>query len=112
MYNKTSGQSTLLESNPIPDDIQPFFYEEKKNPQGESVVTSNNLTEVVQRVPKTELLQDYLSDKLQVNASGIKTVQSTIGSDFNYYTVVVDHDEGLKQYEFLVNTKNDEVKQV
>lgn len=56
MYNKTSGQSTLLESNPIPHDIQPFFYEEKKNPQGESVVTSNNLTEVVQRVPKTELL--------------------------------------------------------
>jgi hypothetical protein len=26
MFNKTSGESTLLESNPIPQNIQAFFY--------------------------------------------------------------------------------------
>ena len=56
MYNKTSGESTLVESNPIEQNIQAFFYEEKKNIKGESVIISNNLTEVVQRVPKTEIL--------------------------------------------------------
>jgi hypothetical protein len=34
MYDKTSGVSTILENNPISENIQPFFYEEKKNIEG------------------------------------------------------------------------------
>jgi hypothetical protein len=40
--------------------IKPFFYEEKKNQDGENVIVTNNLTEVTQRIPTTEVLTTYL----------------------------------------------------
>lgn len=112
LYNQTSGESTLLESNPVQLNIQPFFYEEKKNHKGESVVVSNNLTEVAQRVHKGEVLKNYLNSETTIDASNIKTVETVVGSGFNTYTLVVDSTEGLKQYEYLVNTVTEEVKQI
>jgi hypothetical protein len=35
-----------------------------------------------------------------------------IGSTFNYYTIVTNEQDGIKQYEFTVNTQKDEIKQV
>jgi hypothetical protein len=98
MYNQTSGESTLLESNPVQPNIQPFFYEEKKNDKGESVVISNNLTELVQRVHKGDVIQSYLQNETDLVTDNIKTVTSVIGTNFNTYTLVVDSTEGLKQY--------------
>lgn len=30
-------------------------------------------------------------------------MESVIGTEYNYYTIVAEHTEGLKQYEFVVN---------
>lgn len=52
-YNKTSQESSVIESSIIPKVVEAFFYEEKTNQNGQTVVITNNLTEVIQRVPKT-----------------------------------------------------------
>lgn len=106
MYDKTTGSSIILENNPISDNIQPFFYEEKKNIEGEKIVLSNSLTEVVQRLPKTEILEKHFKEKLTtVDISKIKTVETVVGSVYNDYTVVVETKEGMQQYEFVLNTQ-------
>jgi hypothetical protein len=111
MYNSSSGESTLLESSPVRPS-QPFFYEEKRNSHGHNVVLSNNLTEVVQRIPKTELLQTYLQTETEVDTTAIRTVESAVGTTYNTYTLVVDTANGLQQYGFLVNTQTEEVKTI
>lgn len=58
---------------------------------------------MVQRIPTTEILETYISQHHQINTSTIKTVESVIGTEYNYYTIVAEHTEGLKQYEFVVN---------
>lgn len=110
LHDKTTKESTLIESNPVQLDIKPFFYEEKKNAQGQTVVLSNNLTEVVTRLPKTEVLQTYIQSETTIDATDIRTVESTIGETFNTYTLVVDTPAGLQQYGYLVNTATEEVK--
>jgi hypothetical protein len=51
MYNKTSQSTIIVESNTISPNIQPFYYEEKTNEDGDNVIVTNNLTEVVDRIP-------------------------------------------------------------
>lgn len=45
--------------------VKAFFYEEKTNQGGEKVVITNNLTEVIQRVPKTQIIKAYIIDELK-----------------------------------------------
>ena len=44
MFNKTNKETVIIESNPISNDIKPFYYEEKTNEEGENVIVTNNLT--------------------------------------------------------------------
>ncbi len=74
LHDKKSGQSTLIESNPIQQDIKPFFYEEKRNTHGQTVILSNNLTEVVTRIPHAQLLQDYIKTETSIHTTDIRTV--------------------------------------
>lgn len=61
VYNKTSQTTQIIESSPIQAIIKPFFYEETKNEEGDNVIITNNLTEVIQRVPTVSILQEYLT---------------------------------------------------
>ena len=110
LHDKTTNESTLIESSPVQQGIQSFFYEEKKNANGQTVVLSNNLTEVVIRLPKTEILQSYIQSETPINITDIRTVESTLGEPFNTYTLVVHTPTGLQQYGYLVNTATQEVK--
>ncbi len=58
---------------------------------------------MIQRVPKTEVLQSYIQSESQIAITNIKTVETTIDSNFNTYTLVVDTASGLKQYGYLVD---------
>ena len=40
--------------------VEAFFYEEKTNQNGQTVVITNNLTEVIQRIPSTQVIKTYL----------------------------------------------------
>lgn len=110
LHDKTTKESTLIESNPVKLDIKPFFYEEKKNTHSQTVILSNNLTEVVTRLPKAEVLQTYIQSETTIDTTNIRTVESTVGQTFNTYTLVVDTPAGLQQYGYLVNTATEEVK--
>jgi hypothetical protein len=62
--------------------IKPFFYEEKKNQDGENVIVTNNLTEVTQRIPTTEVLTTYLKEKTSVTVQQIETVELTVSEKY------------------------------
>lgn len=70
------------------------------------------MTEIVERVPETEILTEYLQDTKDIDESTIETVELTVGEEFSDYTIVTKTEEGVKQYEYLVNTQTKEVKQV
>jgi hypothetical protein len=61
-YNYETKEVHLIQNEPISSKIVPYFYEETKDSQGQTVVTSNNLTEIESRVKNTEVLVAYLKD--------------------------------------------------
>ena len=73
---------------------------------------TNNITEVVERVPETVILTQYIQENSEIEEGGIETVELTVGKEFNEYTVVTETSTGVKQYEYLVNTQTKEVKEV
>lgn len=96
-YNKTSGTTQIIESSPIQPNIKAFFYEETKNEGGDNVITTNNLTEIVQRVPTSSILQEYLTKNTAITSQQIQSVEATIGAPFHTYTIVHEDKGTVKQ---------------
>lgn len=74
------------------------------------MITSNTLTEIVQRIPTTTILETYIKETTSISIDHIQTVQLTVSDSFIESTIVVKTEEGLKQYEFLVNIDTNVVK--
>lgn len=74
---------------------------------------TNNLTEVKERIPTTEVLTTYLAEKTTVTVDKIETVELRVTDQYLDYTLVVNTEKGgVKQYEYLVNSETKEVKEV
>ena len=112
MYNKTTKSVVIVEHNPISPSIKPFYYEEKTNQDGDNVIVTNNLTEVVNRIPETTVLTDYIEQETEITEESIQTVQLTVGDKYIDYTLVTKTTEGVKQYEYLLNIETKEIKQI
>ena len=112
MYNKTSKATTIVEYSPISPNIKPFYYEEKTNEAGDNVIVTNNLTEVVNRIPETAILTEFLKQKTTITQESIQTVELTVGDKYIDYTLVTKTPEGVKQQEYLLNIQTKEVKQI
>lgn len=111
-YNKTSGTTQIIESSPIQPNIKAFFYEETKNEGGDNVITTNNLTEIVQRVPTSSILQEYLNKNTAITSQQIQSVEATIGAPFHTYTIVHEDKGTVKQQEYIVNVETKSVKAI
>ena len=112
MFNKTSKTTTIVESNPISVEIKPFYYEEKVNEEGQNVIVTNNLVEVVERIPETTILKEYIKESTDITESSIETVELTVNDKYIDYTLVTKNVEGITQHEYLINTETKEVKEV
>lgn len=113
MYNKTSQSTIIVESNTISPNIQPFYYEEKTNEDGDNVIVTNNLTEVVDRIPETVAFTDYLEQETTITQETIQTVELTVGDKYIDYTLVIKTSEGaVQQQEYLLNIETKEVKRI
>ena len=112
MFNKTSKTTTIVESNPISVEIKPFYYEEKVNEEGQNVIVTNNLVEVVERIPETTILKEYIKESTDITESSIETVELTVNDQYIDYTLVTKNVEGITQHEYLINTETKEVKEV
>ena len=73
---------------------------------------TNNLTEVVNRIPETTVLTDYIEQETEITEESIQTVQLTVGDKYIDYTLVTKTTEGVKQYEYLLNIETTEIKQI
>lgn len=111
MCNHVTHVVTLVESNPISVEVKPFYYEEKTTEEGNVVVT-NKITEVVERIPETTILTEFIKQNTQITEEQIETVELTSDKEFIDYKIVTKEEEGVKQYEYIVNTETKEVKEV
>ena len=110
MFDKKTKKTTIVESNPISVEIKPFYYEEKTNEEGENVIVTNNLTEVVERIPETVILKEYIKESTEITESSIETVELTVNDQYIDYTLVTKTPEGVTQHEYIINTETKEVK--
>lgn len=66
----------MIESNPV-QNLKPFFYEEKKTQSGGKIIVTNNLTEINERIPETELLTNTM-EKGGILMQQVESVKLTV----------------------------------
>ncbi len=76
------------------------------------MITTNNLTEITQRIPTTTILKDYIEENEDISLDQIQTVELTVGENYLDYTLVIKTTEGVTQHEYLVNSETKEVKAI
>jgi hypothetical protein len=67
---------------------------------------------IVERVPQTTILQEFIEQKTEFSTENIETIETVVNENFVDYTLVVKTNEGIVQHEYLVNTETKEVKEV
>ena len=73
---------------------------------------TNSIKEVVERIPQTTILQEFIKESTQITEESIETVELTVNNQYIDYTLVTKTEEGIVQHEYLINIETKEVMEV
>lgn len=100
-----------MEDTKIPDTIKPFFVEEKVTKEGDKQILSTDVSEIVKKEKKTELLVEYIKTQMtSITTESIKSIDATVREVVNDYTIVVKKSATEEEHiTFKVNKETNKV---
>lgn len=64
MFHTKDQTCKVMEDTKVPETIKPFFVEEKTTKEGDKQILSTDVSEIVKKEKKTELLVEYIKNEM------------------------------------------------